>query len=95
MKKTTIFFIIVFAVCLFFPNLTSGIPQENSTDPSRTEPNNIEIIDDIEDPTDDEEIIFSDYEIFSRKLFQKTLPPLKKKQKIIWAFRMSQHDLFL
>lgn len=95
MKKITIYLIVVFAICLLFPITTGTVPQQDPTIPDRTDPGNMQITDDIDEPTDDEEIIFSDQEIFSRKLFQKTLPPLKKKQKVIWAFRMSQHDLFL
>lgn len=44
---------------------------------------------------DDEDYMFYEQEIFSRKLFQKKLPPLTQKEKIIWAFRMSEPDLFL
>ncbi|MCK4835711.1 MAG: hypothetical protein KAT17_03705 [Candidatus Aminicenantes bacterium] len=44
---------------------------------------------------EDEEYLYDEHEIFSRKLFQKKLPPLSKKEKIIWAFRMSEPDLFL
>ena len=95
MKKTTTYLAIIFMACIFFPVLTGSTPQETPVQPDRTQANNLEVIDDIDEPTDDEEIIFSDQEIFSRKLFQKTLPPLKKKQKVIWAFRMSKHDLFL
>jgi hypothetical protein len=36
-----------------------------------------------------------DQDIFSRKLFHKKLPPLSKKQKIVWAFRMAEANSLL
>jgi hypothetical protein len=49
-----------------------------------------------ENPEMDEEDFFTyDQEFFSRKLFQKKLPPLNKKEKIVWAFRMAEKNSFL
>lgn len=48
--------------------------------------------------TDDEDIFTEDQEIFSsrqRKLFQKKLAPLTNKERIVWAFRLSETNTFL
>ena len=42
---------------------------------------------------EDEDYI--DQEIFSREAFQKRLPPMSKKEKVIWSFRMSDKNSFL
>lgn len=76
-----------------------------SSPPSKTNPDNIpDIISQInldnqeQNPDefgDDEDALLYEQEIIYRKLFQKTLPPLSNKNKIIWAFRMTEPDLFL
>lgn len=76
-----------------------------SSPPSKTNPDNIpdiisqKILDNQEQNPDefgdDEDALLYEQEIIYRKLFQKTLPPLSNKKKIIWAFRMSESDLFL
>jgi len=43
---------------------------------------------------DDDDFLY-DPEMISRKLFQKKLPPLPGKRKIVWSFRMASSDLFL
>lgn len=43
----------------------------------------------------DEDDFFYDPEIISRKLFQKTLPALSSREKILWSFRMADSNLFL
>lgn len=44
---------------------------------------------------EDENYFADDQEIFARKLYQKQLPPLSDKEKIIWAFRLSKTTIFL
>ena len=44
---------------------------------------------------DEDDMLLYDQEIFSRKLFQKTLPQLTKKETIIWSFRLADPDPFL
>jgi hypothetical protein len=44
---------------------------------------------------EEDDFFINDQEIWSRKLFQKKLPPLDKKGKIIWAFRMAETNTFL
>ena len=36
-----------------------------------------------------------DQDFLTRKLFQKTLPPLKRKERITWSFRMADSNAFL
>jgi hypothetical protein len=44
---------------------------------------------------DEDDMLLYDQEIFSRKLFQKTLPQLSKKETIIWSFRLADPDPYL
>lgn len=36
-----------------------------------------------------------DQDFLTRRLFQKTLPPLTRKERIIWSFRMADSNAFL
>lgn len=47
------------------------------------------------DDLEDEDYYVDEQEVFSRKLFQKYLDPLSKKQEIIWTFRESKTHTFL
>ena len=96
MKYLVIVIILSFWASLFAP-VSSPL--------SKTNPDNIPntisqiILDNQEQNPDefgeDEDALLYEQEIIYRKLFQKTLPPLSNKKKIIWAFRMSESDLFL
>ncbi len=47
---------------------------------------------------DSEDDIFSttyERELLSRRFFQKTLPPLSRREKIIWSFKTAQANLLL
>ena len=48
-------------------------------------------------PEGDDDIFSSSYEreMLSRRFFQKTLPPLKPGEKIIWAFKTSRAGILL
>jgi hypothetical protein len=48
--------------------------------------------------TDGEDDIFSttyERELLSRRFFQKTLPPLNRREKIVWSFKTAQANLLL
>ena len=47
------------------------------------------------DDMEEEDYYVDEQEVFSRKLFQKYLDPLSKKQEIIWTFRESKTHTFL
>jgi hypothetical protein len=45
---------------------------------------------------EDEIVPFSyEQEILSRKLYQRTLPPMTRMEKVAWSFRTAQSDPFL
>jgi len=44
---------------------------------------------------DDDNFFFYSSDILSKKLFQEKLPPLTKKEKIIWSFRMAKKNAYL
>jgi hypothetical protein len=44
---------------------------------------------------EDEDDFGYEQDIFSRKLFHEKLPPLNKKQKLVWAFRMAETNSLL
>ena len=51
---------------------------------------------DPENPDTSEEDMFMDeQDIFSRKVFQEELEPLKKSEKIVWAFKLADGHTFL
>jgi hypothetical protein len=44
---------------------------------------------------EDDDLFPYDQDFLTRKLFQKTLPPLTRKERIIWSFRMADSNAFL
>ena len=99
MKLSIIILIFTLNVFLFSPITKQKKTTEKDNNNNITSQNILDYqqpeSEDSDDPLDDEEYLFYDQEIFTRKLFQKDLQPLSKKEKIIWAFRMSSPDLFL
>ena len=96
MKISITVFVILCAINLFAPVDHPANQSEKNT-PSPMISQDIMNIKEQEsnDLGDEEDYMFYEQEIFSRKLFQKTLPPLTQEEKIIWSFRMSEPDLFL
>ncbi len=43
----------------------------------------------------EDEFYSNEPDIFSRKLYQKTLKTLSNKEKVIWSFKMADKDIFL
>jgi hypothetical protein len=72
--------------------MSSGeVPKSKSTTKEKT----ITTSEDENQEMDDDDYFADDQDIFSRKLFQKELTPLTPKEKIIWAFRLSETNTFL
>lgn len=61
---------------------TQGITNNGETDITETEP-------------EEEDPFYYDQDYFLKKLSQKELPVPAKKEKILWAFRLSDTNLFL
>lgn len=71
----------------------NDVESVNQTD--RTEQKKVEASKEDDDEMDYEDIFTSDQEAFHGELFQKELPPVTKKQEIVWAFRLSETNPFL
>lgn len=74
-------------------NDVESVGQTEQTE--QTDPKEVDVVEDDKEEMDYEDIFTSDQEAFHGKLFQKDLPPLTKKQKIVWAFRLSEPNPFL
>lgn len=61
--------------------------QEKTPDLSEYEYDSSEI--------EDDDFFPYDQDFLTRKLFQKTLAPLSRKERIIWSFRMADTNTFL
>jgi hypothetical protein len=72
------------------PAAGDGFSETGAQEKSSRVTESEETIDDME-----EDYYVDEQEVFSRKLFQKYLDPLSKKQEIIWAFRESKTHTFL
>ncbi len=44
---------------------------------------------------EEEDLLSYDQDYLTRKLFQKKLPPLTRKETVIWSFRMAETNAFL
>lgn len=94
----------IFAMIVFSLVSVSFSPQAQDSDSRQNEPSDQSAQQDIfefpnqEAPPpyeDEDDTLMYDQEIFSRKLFQKSLPKLTKKETIVWAFRMADPDPYL
>jgi hypothetical protein len=99
MKYTAAILILIFCLILYLSfvvwaqdSVTSG---EDSKRKSTTEKKTMTMREDDRQEMDDDDYFADDQDIFSRKLFQKKLTPLSTKEKIIWAFRLSETNTFL
>ncbi len=88
--------LILLIIILFLP---TGFAR--SQDQLHTPGNNFEdttaadIIGENEDSSIEDDFLSLEPDIFSRKLYQKNLKPLNKKDKIKWSFKMADTDIFL
>ncbi len=68
--------------------------QENQENQENQQGSDLNITDyDSQDLEDDDSLYLEDS--VTRKLSLRDLPPLKKKEKIIWSFRMAETNSFL
>ncbi len=95
MKAITVLFIVILNIHLLFLGFPSRIGESlldyQDTFVSKLDSHNQETSTDVQD----QEFPIMDPDIFLRKLDQKKLLDLNKKEKIIWSFKMSVTDLFL
>ena len=92
---------IVLILCLLFylsymvlaqdSKISSENPQSKRTTKEETTTKS----EDKNQDMDDDDYYADDQDIFSRELFRKELTPLSTKEKIIWAFRLSETNTFL
>ncbi|MCP5049525.1 MAG: hypothetical protein GY940_20305 [bacterium] len=72
--------------------------QESNAAPQTQEENQEKDLsiteDDTQDP-DDDDFLSYDQDIATRKVHQKYLSPLSRKDKIIWSFRLAKTNSFL
>jgi hypothetical protein len=73
----------------------SKIPGEDPQSKRTTKEETATISEDESQEMDDDDYYTDDQDIFSRELFRKELTPLSTKEKIIWAFRLSETNTFL
>ena len=76
-------------------NTFPGNEVESAAQTEQTEQKKVNVDEENKEEMDYEDIFTSDQEAFHGKLFQKDLPPLTKKQKIVWAFKLSEANPFL
>lgn len=67
----------------------------NSEQTEQTDRKKSDVSEEDKEEMDYEDIFTSDQETFHGELFQKELPPVTKKQEIVWAFRLSETNPFL
>lgn len=96
MKQLIIVMVMSFSVSLFAPVSTPVSNNEPDVGSNLITQNLLDNQDQNPDElSEDEDSLFYEQAIISRKLFQISLPPLSSQQKIIWAYRASESDLFL
>jgi len=99
MKYAAVILILVLCLILYLSYVVlaqdSMIPGEDPQSKRTTEEKTVTMSEDDSQEMEDDDYFADDQDIFSRKLFQKKLTPLSTKEKIIWAFRLSETNAFL
>lgn len=98
MKPIVIICVLAAVFCLAILLLSQDNPAGVPADSKQTLPSppaGTGATDRDQDEKEDEDTIFYDQDYFMRKLSQKTLPALKPREKITWAFKLSEKHLFL
>jgi hypothetical protein len=94
MRKTLV--ILLLALLLLIPRSFKASALEQ--DPDGASPQENPAARGIDGYTESEDDIFSssyERELLSRRFFQKTLPPLSRREKIAWAFKTSRANILL
>ena len=94
MRKT--FLVVLLALLLFVPQSFKASAQEQNPDGAEP-PQNPAALQDERYAEGDDDIFSSAFEreMLSRRFFQKTLPPLSRREKIAWAFKTSRAGILL
>jgi len=88
--------LILIIIILFLPpGFTRPQDQLNTGSDNFEETSAGDIIGEGEDRSIEDDFLSLEPDIFSRKLYQKNLKPLNKKDKIKWSFKMADTDIFL
>jgi hypothetical protein len=91
----------IFLISLLVLLLRTPYPSQTSAFAQNTEQNKMSEMSAPEKSNrfpDSEDDIFSttyERELLSRKIFKKSLPPLSRKEKIIWSFKTAKANTFL
>jgi hypothetical protein len=93
----------ILILCLVFYVSFSLLAQNNfqedmfpgSDIEKQQEPKKIDQDEEEDNDIDYGDIFSDDQDMIARKLFQKRLPPLTKRQKIVWAFKLAEPNPFL
>jgi len=91
--------ILIFSLAIVWMTSSGqGLPQESTGHSDKAFPLSVVQMEKREKlpETEDEMLPYSyEQEIISKKLFQKNLPPLTKREKTIWAFKTAKISIFL
>ncbi len=88
--------LILIIIILFLPpGFTRPQDQLHTGSDNFEETSAGDIIGEGEERSIEDDFLSLEPDIFSRKLYQKNLKPLNKKDKIKWSFKMADTDIFL
>ena len=96
MKKTLVILLLAMTLLLGAPQAFKATALAQDPDGAASRENNP--AGEIDSYAEGEDDIFSssyERELLSRRFFQKTLPPLSRREKIAWAFRTSSASILL
>lgn len=94
MKIYYLFFILFFSISLPF-SVSSKDKSLNNPQTNKTKEQTSFQIQKNDDYRLEDDSFDYESDFFRRKIYQKTLPPLSNKEKIIWSFRMANKNPFL
>jgi hypothetical protein len=96
MKKALVILLLSLLLLLCTPQAFKATALEQNPDGANSQENTAAR--EIDSYSEGEDDIFShsyERELLSRRFFQKTLPPLSRREKIAWAFKTSSASILL
>jgi len=94
-KSLILFFIFYLSYAIVAQNRANNSNADAPKKETVIEEKTLDFSSDEEPEMEDDDIFSYDQEFFLKKLYQKKLPLLTKKEKIIWAFRLAETNTFL
>lgn len=95
MKRILAIFLLITGVFLLNPYQEDQTDPEEALNQSHLPIQEVRSTQPQQEPAEEEDSLLLDQDFFLRELTQKKLPPLTKRERVIWSFRLAESHPFL